>query len=141
MKRRLIIFFYSALIICAGLSACQSEEELNYARYFVNGKGLYEQHCENCHGKQGQGLGALIPSLSDTSFLKQNRLRLACIVKYGLSEQITVNKVVFEGKMPDVDHLANIDIAQVITFITNSFGNKQGLYDADEVTRNLKNCR
>ena len=131
------------LTVLAGIifNACQTEDELTYARYYVNGKGVYELHCENCHGKEGQGLAGLIPPLSDTAFIKDNRNRLACIIKYGLADTITVNGVVYQGKMPAEAHLPNIDIAQVITYISNSFGNKQGLYDADAVAKDLENCK
>lgn len=141
MKKRLIHVLYAAALIAIILNACQSEEELAYGRYYVNGKGVYETHCENCHGKEGQGLGGLIPPLTDTTYLKQNRNRLACFIKYGLTDEIIINGRTFQGKMPADAHLMNIDIAQVITYITNSFGNKQGIYDVNDVARDLSNCK
>ena len=128
------------LIIGIALNACQTEEKLNYGRYYVNGKGLYEQHCQNCHSKEGAGLVKLIPPLTDTTFLKQNKNRLACMIKYGLAENISVNGTIYEEKMP-ARNLADIDIAAIITYITNSFGNKQELYDAEMAGRDLKKCR
>jgi len=141
MKNRMIRILYIAALIAIILNACQSEEELTYERYYVNGKGVYETHCENCHGKEGQGLVGLIPPLTDTIFLKQNRNRLVCIVKYGLTDKIVINGTAFQGKMPAEFHLANIDIAQVITYISNSFGNMQGLYDVNAVAKDLSNCK
>jgi mono/diheme cytochrome c family protein len=141
MKNHFIGILYAVAFTVIIFNACQSEEELTYARYYINGKGVYETHCENCHGKEGQGLAGLIPPLTDTTFLKVNRDQLACIVKYGLADRITVNGTVYQSKMPAEDHLANIDIAQVITYITNSFGNKQGLYDVDAVAGDLANCK
>lgn len=141
MKKPLTAILFISAFAAIIFNACQSEEELAYARYYVNGKGVYETHCENCHGKEGQGLGQLIPPLTDTTYLKKNRNRLACFIKYGLSEQIVVQKNTFQGKMPSDSHLMNIDVAQVITYITNSFGNKQGIYDVDEAARDLNNCK
>jgi mono/diheme cytochrome c family protein len=141
MKKRLIGILYIAAFAGIILSACQSEEELAYARYYVNGKGVYESHCENCHGKEGQGLGELIPPLTDTTYLKQNRNRLACFIKYGLSDKIVVGGKNFQGRMPADAHLMNIDVAQVITYITNSFGNQHGIYDADAAAKDLSNCK
>jgi hypothetical protein len=42
--------------------------------------------------------------------------------------------------MPGNNTLADIDIAQVIVYFTNSFGNKQGYYDQSLVTKDLASC-
>lgn len=133
-------------IICSTLllifiTSCQSESEIYYARYFVNGKGIYEKHCQNCHAAGGAGLGMLIPPLTDTTFLKQNKNRLSCIIKYGQSGKISVNSKIYDGTMPGEDHLSDIEIAAVITYITNSFGNKQVVYDVNDVSKDLKECK
>ena len=121
--------------------SCQSEEEITYARYYVNGKGVYEKHCQQCHGKDGEGLKALYPPLTDTVSLQKNKKQLACYVKNGLSGKMVVNGQVYDAVMPAEEHLSDIEIAAVITYITNSFGNKQGLYEANDVTEDLKNCK
>lgn len=141
MRNKLVfILFMSISVICI-LEACQSEQELNYARYYMNGKEIYEGHCQNCHGDRGQGLAQLYPPLTDTSYLKTNKSKLACIIKNGLNGPISVNGTEFNGQMPAESHLANIDIAAVITYITNSFGNKQGLYDVANAEADLKACQ
>ena len=43
--------------------------------------------------------------------------------------------------MPANGNLSDIEIAALVTYITNSFGNKQGLYAADNATADLKNCK
>ena len=141
MRNRIISIICYCFIAAICISSCQSESELNYARYFVNGKGIYEKHCLNCHAANGEGLGMLIPPLTDTLFLKRNKSELSCIIKYGQSGKISINGKIYEGKMPGENHLANIEIAAVITYITNSFGNKQGLYDANDVSKDLQECR
>ena len=37
--------------------------------------------------------------------------------------------------------LAPMEIAQVITYMNNSFGNQLGIVTMDEVEADLKNCR
>jgi len=89
----------------------------------------------------GTGLRGVIPPLSDTTFLKRNRDKLACIVKYGLDDTIVVNGETYQTPMPAESHLAAIDIAKILTYITNTFGNEQGIYDVTEVEAALnKNC-
>ncbi|HEY0900456.1 MAG TPA: cytochrome c [Sphingobacteriaceae bacterium] len=140
MRTKLIaaIFCISCLVIL--LYSCQSEQELTYARYYVNGKGVYENHCQSCHGKDGNGLKALYPPLTDTTFLRKNKNKIACMIKYGIKGKMIVNGKEYEGEMPAETHLSDIEIAALITYITNSFGNKQGLYEADDATRDIKKC-
>jgi mono/diheme cytochrome c family protein len=140
MRNKIIYYISFISIFIIQLQACNNEESINYQRYYVNGKGLYEKHCQNCHGGDGKGLGTLYPPLTDTAYLIKNKAKLACVIKNGLNKQVTVNKVTYDEPMPGNISLADIDVAQVIVYITNSFGSKQGFYDSAQVTEDLKNC-
>ena len=123
------------------MQSCQNEESINYKRYYVNGKGLYEKNCQNCHGVDGMGLGTLYPPLTDSLYLLRTKNKLACIIKNGQNEEILINNKPYQGQMPGNNTLADIDIAQLIVYISNSFGNNQGFYDQTEVTKDLSRCR
>ena len=122
------------------ISSCQSEDELNLKRYYVAGQLIYQKRCQNCHGTKGDGLGALIPPFSDSVYLNKNRHKLACFVKNGLADHITVNGKPFMQQMPAQRDLSNIQVAQVLTYINNSFNNKMGLVDVDQVNEDLGKC-
>src|ERR1700753_1317891 len=124
MKSGLIGIFLTVIILF--IISCQSEENIEFKRYYSSGALVYQTHCQNCHGANGEGLSALIPPLTDSSFLKSKKAELACAVKLGLEGQITVKGKEFNDKMPAND-LTPIEIAQVLTYVTNSFGNKQGI--------------
>jgi mono/diheme cytochrome c family protein len=130
----------SILLLIAVMVSCQSEQQVEYYRYYSAGAAVYQNHCQNCHGDKGQGLAALIPPLTDTAYLKTNKKYLACCLKNGLDGKITVNHIAFDGKMPATE-LSPIEIAQVLTYVTNSFGNKAGLMSTDDVERDLKKCK
>lgn len=135
---------YIGFTLCAVFlifQACQTEDQITHARYYVNGKGLYEKYCQNCHAADGSGLRSLYPPLTDTLYFKENRARLACIVKYGLSEEITINDQLYEEAMPANTHLSDIDVTQILVYIGNSFGNKLGSFDIAQVNAELKECR
>jgi mono/diheme cytochrome c family protein len=129
------IFAYLSL-----LHSCQTKDEINYARYYTGGKVLYDTHCTNCHNADGKGLGNLIPPLTDSFFLQKNKKLLACIIKEGLKDSITIGGKTFNEPMPANHQLTAMDIAQIVTYITNSFGNKQGLYNVNNADSDLKNC-
>lgn len=140
MRNNLIYSFLFLFLTLIIFQSCQDEDSITYKLYFVNGKGLYEKKCQSCHGADGKGLGTLYPPLTDTTFLSSNKNKLACIIKKGMSGSISINNIAYDGKMPENENLANIDVAQVITYISNSFGNTQGLYDIESVEKALKAC-
>lgn len=140
MKNNTARVLGAILAFCVALAACQTEQDLTYARYYTVGKQGYETHCQNCHGEKGEGLAALIPPLTDTAYLSRRKDKLACVIKMGLKEEITVAGKTFDEEMPGVPQLTDIDIAAIITYVTNSFGNKQGLKDQAAVKADLQNC-
>jgi len=139
MRKSIIILFFLSTLTGIFYS-CQTAERIQQDAYYVNGRDLYIKHCQNCHGANGEGLGELAPPLTDTVYLKQNKAQLACFIKNGLSAPVTVHGKVYEGMMPDLN-MADIDLAQVIVYITNSFGNKQGMYSTEQIAADLKKCK
>ena len=122
------------------LSACSSQD-VKYQRYYADGSQVYKVHCQNCHMGDGNGLAKLIPPLTDSTYLRKNREKLTCFIVYGLNDSIKINGIDYQTQMPAEKHLAAIDLAKVLTYITNSFGNQQGIYDVNEVEQNLNNCQ
>lgn len=129
--------FLATVIIIA---SCQSAEDIEFARHYSAGAAEYQTHCQNCHGDKGQGLAALIPPLTDTIYISKNKEMLACLLNKGIKGKITVAGKEFEGEMPPTE-LTPMEIAQVLTYVGNSFGNKVGLISSDAVERDLKKCR
>lgn len=140
MRKPLIssLFIFTMLLVI--LNACQGEEEIKKAQFFTNGKSLYTSNCENCHGSSGEGLGNLYPPLTDTSFLHGHRNQLPCFVKFGIAKQLEVDHRKFDTKMPPNQNLTDQEIAYILTYVGNSFGNELGLISTEEVSTSLKNC-
>jgi mono/diheme cytochrome c family protein len=130
-----ICFLLLVLIV-----SCQSDESIEFKRYYSAGSLVYQTHCQNCHGAKGEGLSALIPPLTDSIYIKQNLKSLACNIKFGLKGNIVVDGKSFEGAMPAANDLTPIEIAQAITYISNSFGSKQGTITVDQVNTDLSKC-
>lgn len=141
MRNKLIYFILISFAFTSMIQSCQNETTINFKRYYVNGKGIYEKNCQNCHGSDGKGLGTLYPPLTDSTYLKLNRNKLACIIKNGQTGPVKINNISYDGIMPGNETLADIDIAQVIVYITNSFGNQQGFYDSEFAKNDLVKCK
>ncbi|TKC10384.1 c-type cytochrome [Pedobacter polaris] len=139
--RKIILLAIFTITICTMIYSCQSESEIELASYVSNGKDIYIKYCQNCHGEKGEGLGQLAPPLTDSVFLKENKSQLACFIKNGVNKPMVINGKTYQEKMPSFPQLENIDIAQVIVYVTNSFGNKQGIYQHQLVESDLRNCK
>ncbi len=138
MRNSLLFFLFTIIAGFAILSSC-SEEEVKFKRYYADGLEVYKLHCQSCHMQDGTGLPGVIPPLTDTTFLSKNRKQLACIVKYGLDDTIYVHGQMYNTAMPAESHLTAIEIAKVLTYITNTFGNNQGIYDVVETEQYINN--
>ncbi|HLT88312.1 MAG TPA: cytochrome c [Sphingobacterium sp.] len=137
------VFSLAGISILIGvlIFSCQPNVSIETAQYAVNGQKLYITHCQNCHGSKGEGLGMLYPPLTDTTYLRENREKLACIVKNGMTGSIEVNGKIYEGDMPANPELTNVDIAYILTYITTTFGNSTETYTQEKVKNSLKDCR
>jgi mono/diheme cytochrome c family protein len=134
-----LVLSVSALLSLLVYNGCQSDSQIEFSRYYSAGQVIYQSRCQNCHGTQGQGLAALIPPLTDTAYLRANERNLACFLKNGLKVPISINGKTFVGEMPP-SNLAPMEIAQVLTYVRNTFGNKSGLYNVTATGADLKRC-
>lgn len=106
----------------------------------TKGEGIYNiVGCNACHQADGQGdVTKGCPPLAGSDWvLAKDPSRLAAIVIKGLSGPITVNgKPYGTGVMsPFADTLNDEDIASVLSFIRNNWGNKAPLVEASEVKK------
>lgn len=125
-----VILKIAALYICLYVvNACQSPDEIKQARYFVNGKYIYEKRCQNCHGPDGEGLANLYPSIQKSLYISEKTDWLACNIRYGLNS------------MPANKELTPIEISYIINYIGNYFDNSIGFYSLEQTTEDLKNCK
>lgn len=141
MRNVTVSLLIIASLVTALAYSCQPNVSIETAQYAVNGQKLYRTHCENCHGVKAEGLGALYPPLTDSIYLREQRQRLACIVKNGLNEPIEVHGKTYEGSMPGVPQLSNIEIAYILTYVTTTFGNQTTSYSQEEVKKSLEHCK
>lgn len=140
MPKYLIYSSLIGLFIVQLISSCQSKAELDQAKYYVNGMSIYQKSCQSCHGKDGKGLGLLVPPLTDTLHLNSRRDKLACIIKNGTKEKLVIHGQEYEEEMKGFPTMTDMDIAQVIVYITNSFGNNQGMYNYNQIALDLAKC-
>lgn len=87
------------------------------------GKMVYDDFCITCHMGNGEGLLGTFPPLAKSDFLMKNRAKSIHAIKYGLQGEITVNGTKYNGVMANLG-LTDEEVAYVMNYITNSWGNK-----------------
>ena len=102
----------------------------------AKGMQLYTSRCASCHQFNGLGMGAEFPPLTGTEWVTGDKGRLIRLVLGGLSGEIEVNGVVYEGAMPPWGgFLDDEQIATLLTYIRSSWGNDASSVSVEEVGR------
>lgn len=131
------------LVACSlWLVACcqQGTKDTKFQQYYVQGEQLYIKHCSNCHQKDGAGLGKVYPPLNLSDYMEKNVDDVLCQMKYGKKGPITVNGVDYNMEMKGVISLTELEIAEIATYIYNSWSHKNGTVDIKSVRVALEKC-
>lgn len=146
MNRFSCLLFLLILSACGGPKTTETttekpdeQDNIRLQQYVVKGKELYTTYCIACHQASGEGLAALYPPLAKSDYLLADLPRAACGIKNGLQTEIVVNGKKYNQMMPP-NNLTPLEIAEVLTYITNSWGNDAGISSSTEVTVWLENC-
>jgi nitrite reductase (NO-forming) len=97
------------------------------------GKQVFMQTCFVCHQPDGQGIPGQIPPLAKSDFLMANKERAIRGVLAGQSGEMVVNGKTYNGIMIPLNYLSDDDVANVLTFVRNNFGNSGDPVKPDEV--------
>ena len=93
--------------------------------------------CFTCHQQNGQGLAGQFPPLAGSDWVLGDKERLIKISMYGLMGEIEVNGVKYNNVMapPGIPpgSLTDEQIANVLTYIRNDWGNSASAVSAEEV--------
>ena len=101
------------------------------------GKALYSSTCIACHQADGRGIEKAFPPLVKSDYFASDPNKIIRVITHGLSGPITVNGKLYDGVMPK-QSLSDNQVASVVTYILNNFGNKGGEVDAEDVARSRK---
>jgi nitrite reductase (NO-forming) len=103
------------------------EEQINA------GAALFNGTCSVCHQANGEGLPNVFPPLAKSDFLMADKKRAVEIVLNGFSGPVTVNGNAFNSVMPPMSQLNDDEIANILTFTMNTWGNEGEVTSAEEV--------
>ena len=120
--------------IAAALKANPAIGGLNKDIQVEKGQQVFMGLCFACHQPDGKGLPNIFPPLAGSDYLLADRERAVRIVLKGLTGPVTVNGQTFNSAMPAQESvLTDAQIADVLTYITNAWGNKGDAFTAQKV--------
>ena len=98
------------------------------------GKQVYMGLCFACHQVDGKGLPGAFPPLAGSDYMLADRDRAIRTVLKGMTGPVTVNGVTFNSAMPPQEAvLTDAQIADVLTYVFNAFGNTGDAFTRDQV--------
>lgn len=96
------------------------------------GQAVYSSYCVSCHMSEGEGIPGAFPPLAASDYLMENKERSIRTVMYGLEGEIVVNGVTYNSIMTPMG-LTDEEVAHVLNFVRNSWGNSGEVVTFEEV--------
>lgn len=98
-----------------------------------NGQAAYLANCAACHQPNGQGLKGAFPPLAKSDFLKAPYTDAIGVVINGRTGEMIINGEKYNNTMPAMSHISDNDIADILTYVANTWSNPGGTVTADAV--------
>ena len=127
----------SAAQSIANKQTVDTTKSLSKEEQIAQGKNVFESNCLACHQANGEGIPNAFPPLAKSDFLNADHNRAINILLHGRSGPITVNGKNFDSVMPAIA-LNSGQIANVLTYVINSFGNNGGQITPAQVDKQRK---
>lgn len=115
-------------VVASEIPAKSFEEQMEF------GKNAYMQTCFACHQAEGQGIPNAFPPLANSDYLNADVDRAIGIVLRGKTGEITVNGEKYNSVMTR-QMLSTDEIANVMTYVYNSWGNSKKVVTKEMVEK------
>lgn len=113
---------------------------IKFQQYYVQGEQLFVEHCSNCHQKNGKGLGLLYPPVDQSDFMDKNFEQVICLIRNGIKGELIVNGKSFNKEMPPIPGLTDLEIAEITTYLYNTWGRDRGIVEVKDASKILNSC-
>jgi mono/diheme cytochrome c family protein len=109
---------------------------------YRKGRDHYTVSCGACHQADGKGLPNMAPTLAKSDWVTGDATRLIGVAVHGLMGPIKVNGKAVEGVppiMPAHGFMKDDQLAEILTYVRNAWGNRSGLITTDDIAGYRKN--
>ena len=113
------------MIQCCFIGLLSFSAQKATAQNMANGKKIYETRCLVCHQADGGGVPNMNAPLDGASNVVGNDIaRLVKIIRNGYNERVALDGYYYSNAMTANPDLKDADIADVLSYIRNSWTNK-----------------
>ena len=127
------VFVFAGIAFLLFNSSAKAQDSLKAS--IERGKVIYENTCLPCHQANGSGVPGMNPPLKKTKWVLGDKKALINILLNGLDEEVEVNGKTYNNTMPPQSTLSDAEIADVLTYVRNNFGNKASAVKETEVKK------
>lgn len=131
------LYLIASALLIFGFFSSFSFQDPTLEESMQRGSKLYKSKCAVCHKKDGTGRGKNFPPIAVSDYLMNNPTESIKGIKYGLNQPITVNGIVYDKEMKAVE-LSDAEIADVMNFISNSWGNTSDKLFTGEFVKSIE---
>ncbi len=123
-----------SLVAVSQAAAASARGTLSLDQQIKAGGALFVGTCSVCHQSAGQGIEGVFPPLAGSDLLATTPKRAVHIVLNGLTGPVQVNGKTYNSVMPPMSQLNDDELANILTYVTNAWGNKGGVaFSAAEI--------
>ena len=137
MKKIILVvslFSVTCLLVIAQTKKPIKKTIDNPAASIERGKSVYQRECLSCHQADGGGVPHMNPPLAgSTDVIGVDKKKIIGIVLHGMTDRIPLDDEYYSNNMASHANLTNQQIADVLSFVRNSFGNKADVVTLAEV--------
>lgn len=101
---------------------------------------VYNRHCASCHGREGQGLKALYPALTDSAYLGDRIGELPCLISSGVRGKIVTGKRTKNIRMPAFANLSIQQMNSLISYLQLNWGKGGETVSEQKINQWLRSC-
>lgn len=102
----------------------------------TEGQRIYTRVCQACHQANGQGIAGVFPTLAGAEWVVDEPDKSVLMILNGLRGELVRERATYNGVMPGfARQLNDFEIAAVVSFVRNAFGNEGSEIDPERVTR------
>lgn len=126
---------FLSLIVATSFSCNSQSNDLKAS--IDRGNEIYTDFCISCHLPNGTGVRKIYPPLAKSDYLIKNREASIKAIKFGLNGEIIVNNEKYNNVMTALG-LSDDEVADVMNYISNSWGNKNEKTVTEEEVSKIK---
>ncbi|MES2278991.1 MAG: c-type cytochrome [Bacteroidota bacterium] len=133
MKKVIVILLLITPFCLKAQTKAKAAAPAGLSASIARGQKVYMQYCLTCHQADGGGVPNMNPPLIKTSYVTGDKVRLIKVVLNGFAQSVEIDGESYSNNMPPQNFLKDQEIADVLTYVRNSFTNKGTAVTAAQV--------